>query len=131
MLDYTVLNAIARLYRGKPYTRSVPFQQTLPAADGFVTLWLPNNKAFELQVMFIRASVAGADLSLCDSDPNVPFAFVVPDTGTYTPVNLGTAGYRSIRSANSALLLTNPGGAVGTVKGYILGFEVNPDGSYT
>lgn len=119
------------LYRARPYTKAIPFNRVLPGADDFIELWVPSNAMFELVTGVIRCDTAGIDISLCDSSKDNPFYFVMPPTTEYSPILLGPSGYRSLPNYGGAkLLLTNPTGTSGTVKGVLFGYEVTLDGYY-
>ena len=128
--DAVVARLLRQLYRARPFSKAVPFNRALPvaSADDFIELWVPQNSYFEFVLMYIKASVA-ADLNICDTNPNNPFAFVQPSTTEYTLVNL-TPGYRSQNFASVKVILTNPGLVAGTIKGAIYGYEVTREGSY-
>lgn len=129
MFDSALAKMVRQLYRARPFTKAVPFNKTLAGTERFVTLWTPVNAYFEVVHIVIRSSVAGVDLSFCDTNPDAPFAFVMPDTASYTEQDL-TPGYRSQNFSNVAVILVNPANTPCQIKGVIYGYEVTREGNY-
>jgi hypothetical protein len=124
-----VIAQLRTLYRGRPFTRAIPFNKALPAVGSVADLWLPTGAMFELVRYVIQSSVGGVDLALCDTRLESPFSFVIPDVASYTPVDL-SPGYRGNPISGGKVVLSNPSGAVGTVKGVLYGYEVTQEGFY-
>jgi hypothetical protein len=91
----------------------------------FVTLWAPDQAAFELGGVTIRGSVS-CDLNLCDSDASNPIAFVSLSVNRgFDGVKMGLGVIRSVNPRASRLLLVDAIG-VGvpvTVKGMVYGWR--------
>jgi len=130
MIDSAFAKIARQLYRARPFTKAIPFNKTLTGTpDEFVTLWVPVNAYFEVVHINIRATVASVDLSICDTNPAAPFAFVMPSTTEYSAIDL-TPGYRSQNFSNVAVIISNPGNVACQIKGVIYGYEVTREGSY-
>lgn len=124
-----IIEQMRTLYRARPFTKSIPFNQTLNGADP-VAIWSPNNGHFEVAHIYIRCDTVGIDLSICDSTTAQPFAFSMPPTTEYEHIDT-SPGYRSLLAQNAQLLIFDPA-ATGTpvIKGFILGWEVTKEGYY-
>jgi len=132
MMDYSnnkVMDRLLRqLFRGKPFTKAIPFNRNLPSATGIIDLWVPSGAFFEIAIVTIRCTVAGVDLTLADTTADNPFLFVMPDTTKYDQYPL-YPGYRSLNTT-SKVVLANPAGTVAQVKGVLFGYEVTKEGHY-
>lgn len=127
-----MMRSMATLFRSRPFTKSVPFQLTLPAAgatDQISPIWVPRNSYYELAILVIRADTAGLDLAVCDGNAANPFLFVMPPTTEYQVVDINP-GYRSLSYSNAIMGLNDPTLSGAVVKGVALGWEINPDGDY-
>lgn len=136
MLDQHSLNLVhefarkmAPLYRGRPYTKSIPFNVLVNSTAVF-PLWTPRNAYFEFNRMYILSDTAAIDLLIVDTNVDSVFGMVVPSTSEYTLVDFGSVGYRSLLASNSALGIVDPLGSAATFKGFLLGWEVTPEGNY-
>lgn len=130
--DRDLMVSMATLFRGRPFTKSVPFQVVLPAAgaaDQFTPIWVPQNSFFELAILIIRSDVAGVDLAVCDSNAANPFLFVMPPTTIYQRIDINP-GYRSLSYSNASMGLNDPTLSGATMKGVALGWEVDNNGYY-
>lgn len=122
-------HSVRTLYRGRPYTKSVPFQVTLNTT-GLVPLWPVKNAYFEFNRLYIMSTVAAIDINIVDTDPAQVIVPVVPSTALYTLVDLGSVGYRSTLAQNATLGLVDPTASGAVVKGAVFGWEVTPEGTY-
>jgi hypothetical protein len=130
VLDYISSRLLAQLFRGRPYTKAIPFAKTFAGVAGeSVELWLPQNAHFELAGGIVRGTVT-LDAYLADTQAEVPFAYVQVPTTTYARIETGNGTYRSLTAHSPRLLLVNPGGVASTVKGVLYGWEVTPEGAY-
>jgi len=124
--------SFSQLFRGRPYTKALPFQFVLTGVAGTRhILWTPINAYFEL-ALIISKSTAAMDLSLADTVESNVIGFIGPDgTNSYGPgtLDFGTAGFRSVNFIQAQLLLIE-GTVAGTVKGVAYGWEVTPEGDY-
>lgn len=122
---------ISQLYRGRPYTKTIPFAVTLTTTDA-AKIWTPDNAYFEIGRILIRGSVGAIDLNWIDTDPANVIAFSMPDTLSYLPgmVDFSPASYRSINLASNFLGLVDPAATGATFKGVVMGWEVTREGNY-
>lgn len=125
-----LMHELRTLYRGRPFTKAVPFQVNLNTNPEIgVDLWVPKNSYFQCALVSIRATVAGQDLALCDTTPQQPFLFVMPPTTAYALFTLDP-GYRSVAYSGAKVIIHDPLASGNPVKGVLFGWEVNPDGNY-
>lgn len=122
-----VMDELRTLYRARPFTKVIPFNQLLGADP--VLLWSPTNAYFEVAKVIVRADMAGIDLAFLDNNVAQPILFAMPPTTEYQEFDLDP-GYRSLSYNNTGLYVLDPSGAGVTVKGTIYGWEVNPGGYY-
>lgn len=122
-----VQNQLRTLYRARPFTKAVPFNNILGADP--IPLWLPQNAYFEVAKIFVRASIAAVDLVFADTQAQQPIAFIMPPTGSYQGYDIDP-GYRSLLYNNAQLLVWDPSNSGVQIKGVIYGWEVTPDGYY-
>ncbi len=115
------------LYRARPFTKAVPFNQILGADP--VSLWKPINAYFEIAIVTIRSSIANVDLILLDTSTGQPFLFMMPPTSEYQHIDM-SPGYRSLMYSGAELLIWDPANTGAQVKGVVYGWEVTPDGYY-
>lgn len=131
--DYNaaLMRELRTLYRARPFTKAIPFSLALPVAntEEVRDLWVPQNAYFEIGLVTIRCSVAGVDLSLCDTNWQNPFLFVMAPTTEYQTISL-IPGYRSLLSSGAKVVVNNPALTVATIKGVLFGWEVTQDGYY-
>lgn len=123
----TLLDELRTLYRARPFTKAVPFNQTMTADP--LPIWTPVNSYFEVGKIIIRSSIAGVDLSICDTVVAQPFGFAMPPTTIYQEIDYDP-GYRSLLAQQAKVLLFDASASGTTVKGVILGWEVTPEGFY-
>lgn len=123
-----LIRQLRNLFRGRPFTKAVPYQKVIAAATDVVDLWTPINAYFEVGLVLMRANVAAIDVLLGDGQVSNPFMFIMPSTTEYSMVSLLPNGYRSV-SYSGTKLVAQASGAV-TLKGVVYGWEVNPDGNY-
>jgi hypothetical protein len=119
------------LFRGRPYTKSLPFQFVLTGVAGTThQIWAPVNAYFELGKVISRATVA-LDLALADTTAGQIIGFISPDATGYEigTLDFNGAAFRS-QGANNPKLLLVDGGVAGTVKGVAYGWEVTLEGDY-
>jgi hypothetical protein len=119
-----------RDFKGRPYTKAVPFSKTFSgAAAEFQTLWPVIGGFFELALLLAKSTAAG-EYAVCDSDPSNVIGFIQFDGVNFSRLDLGLAGIRSNRLNNSKLVLLDPVGIVATVHGVAYGWEVTQEGNY-
>lgn len=123
---------VAQLFRGRPYTKAIPFEFILTGTLGATfLLWSPVNAYFEIALIQSKSTVP-LDLALADTDGSLVIGFIGPDgTNSYGPgtLDFGISGFRSQNHINPKLLLVD-GGVAGTVKGTVYGWEVTDNGDY-
>jgi hypothetical protein len=128
-------NAMAQLfqlYRGRPYTKVVPFSLTFAGAvaNEAATLYAPQSAFFEFAGGVINSS-ATAEFALCDATRQNPFTLVIAGSGAYTPIQIGAlATYRSVGPTGAKLLLVAQGLVACTVKGVVWIWDVTTEGYY-
>ena len=112
------------------YSRVVPFELTFSGVQGeSFTIWTVESGAFELAALSIRGTVA-MDLNICDTSQAIPVAFVAIELGRYVSPWLGTGRVRSGSYTGSRLILLDPVGVAGRVKGIVYGYELTREGYY-
>jgi hypothetical protein len=112
------------------YSRVIPFELTFSGAQGeSYVVWAVESGAFELAAFSIRGTVA-MDLNICDTSPAIPIAFVAIELGRYVSPSLGLGRVRSNAYNGSKLILLDPVGVAGRVKGIAYGYEVTREGYY-
>jgi hypothetical protein len=120
-----------KLFRGRPYTKAIPFLETFTGVAGetFV-LWTPVNAYFETAMIYVRSSAADIELAYADSTQDNPFGFQIAPTTRYDQYDFGLAPYRSLSPTNTRMLITDINGVATVVRGVIYGWEVTPEGWY-
>jgi hypothetical protein len=126
--DFALMQALSRLYRSRPFTKSIPFAKTLVDASDQFVLWTPIAATFELAYLIVKSANA-YDGQLCDTTPDNAFLLFDCDNTGFKTYDI-LPGYRSNQTNSSKLLLTNPNGITGVIKGTLLGWEVTRDGYY-
>lgn len=120
---------IFQLFRGRPYTKTVPFTLQFAGVAGQTALiWKPNNAYFEFAGGIIISTVAGpTEYQLCDGNVNNPFTAVLATNADYKDIRIGElAGYRSVGPpGNGPLLLVDTAGVAATVRGFVWIWEVD------
>ena len=103
--DAALIAQLRTLYRGRPYTKAVPFQKLLPStnADEVTALWTPQNAHFEAALLVIRADTAGVDLNFCDTTAQAPFLFAMAPTTTYQVIDIHLSGTLTIYAGRSEI----------------------------
>lgn len=122
-----VQNQLRTLYRARPFTKAVPFNNILGADP--IPLWQPQNSYFEVSKIFLRGDIAGVDLVFADTQQQQPIAFMFTQTGVYVPYDIDP-GYRSLLYNNAQLIVWDPSNSGVQIKGVIYGWEVTPEGYY-
>lgn len=122
-----MIDELRTLYRARPFTKAVPFSQTLGADP--VPLWSPVNSYFEVGHIAIIGDTPAIDLSFCDSTVGQPFYFIMPSTTQYLSYDL-SPGYRSQLASQARLLVFDESNSGIEIKGVILGWEVTNQGYY-
>lgn len=126
------MRELFHLYRGRPYSKSVPFAFAFSGVAGeTATLYVPNQAIYEFAGGVIKTDVAAAEFNLCDNIAANPFTFVIATNAAYTPIQIGQlATYRSNGPLGAKILLVDPTGVAQNVKGALFIFEVTADGYY-
>jgi hypothetical protein len=124
----SVMDQMNTLYRARPFTKAVPFNNILPGVNP-LALWAPQNAYFEVGVVLMRAGTVGVDIVLADSRAEQPFMFIMPPTDRYERVDI-SPGYRSLMFQNASVVAWDPSGSNVQIKGVIYGWEVTPEGYY-
>lgn len=120
-----------RDYKGRPYTKVVPFAFTNAGAVAGQSnvLWTPRGAYFELALLLAKSTAAG-DYNLCDTNASNIIGFIQFDGVNYSRFDLGLAGIRSNHLSNASLIIVDPVGVIATIKGAVYGWEVTQEGNY-
>jgi hypothetical protein len=134
MIEYTdkvLVRAMSALYKGRPYTRAIPFAKTFTGAPGNAQeIWTVKNGFFVFAHGSIFSDVAGSLYYLSDTDASTIFAMVIGDTAVMTPIDVGQETYKSNSFAAPKILVVDPIGAVTTIQGVLYIWEVTQEGVY-
>jgi hypothetical protein len=117
-------------FRGRPYTKAIPFAKTFTAVAGQTQeVWRVTGAFFELGLLIAKSTAAG-EYAVCDSKAEAIIGYIQFDGVNFSRLDLGMAGIRSNRLNNAALLLLSPVAIAATVHGCVYGWEVTQEGNY-
>ena len=117
-------------YRGRPYTKAVPFARTFTAVAGQTQeVWRVVGAFFELGLLLARSTAAG-EYAVCDTVAENIIGYIQFDGVNFSRLDLGMAPIRSNRLANAALILLSPVAIAATIHGVAYGWEVTQEGNY-
>jgi hypothetical protein len=126
-----MMNYMGNLFRGRPYTRAVPFAFTSSGTAGAqYPLWNVQNGAFEWGEILIRAAATATDFNVCDTTVDNICGMVVAETARYGVLSLDGLTWRSNSTSNANILLVDVNGVADTYKGILYMYEVTREGMY-
>lgn len=117
-------------FRGRPYTKAIPFAKVFTAVAGqSQQVWRPVGAYFELGLLLAKSTAAG-EYAVCDTNADNVIGYIQFDGVNFSRLDLGLAAIRSNLLNNATLLLVSPGAIAATIHGVCYGWEVTQEGNY-